>query len=126
MSYTTYFTARNSIFVREFEGEISFDEITNSWNEFIELCKTKPGIKGVIQDFRKARIHANFDNINEIMSFFKDNNAIFSQLKISIITHNPLNIVFPIYAKEKFPMFKIEPFSTSEAAIDWILMTENT
>ena len=57
----------------------------------------------------------------EIANFYKKHIDIFGNFKIAIVTEEPKDIVIPILVESLDEGYTSCPFSTLEAAINWVL-----
>lgn len=85
-----------------------------------EIKKGLMNYIAVISDYRGTDLHIGFDDFSKLANFLHENINLFKNLKMAQIIDTPL-IAFPIYFGEQYPEFKTRPFSTIEAAKDWIL-----
>lgn len=114
------FSKDKKIIIRTFSGNITFREIMQSWNHLIHNKIITPEHIGVINDFQDARLNINFENLEQLIGFFKTHSKIFSTLKLAVITKSTDDVVFPMYAGETNPDIKIKAFCTTKAAEEWI------
>lgn len=109
------------ILTRTFSGDVHMEDSIDSWNYLINNKIITPSHIGVVSDLRKVDIIVDSDkgDLNKIAELFKENINIFKNLRLATIINTP-GIVFPILFQDEFPEFQTRPFSTIEAAIDWI------
>lgn len=122
---TTFkFDNKTHIFYKYYCGEISIQEINDSWIKMIAANVIPQSRKGFILDYRKASFNIELDEYIKIADFYQKNIKTFKDCKIAIITNNPMDIVIPILVREKDKGYASKPFSTVEAAAEWILETK--
>ncbi len=119
------FDKKSQILYKYYTGEISIKDITDSWRSMIENDLIPKDTKGFILDYRDARfsIHVKNSEHKEIPNFYQQNLNIFQGTKIAIVTENPKDITIPVLVKEMDDGYMSQPFTTIEAAINWILNT---
>ena len=111
----------NRILVREIRGEANFSEIYCSWKDLIENNDFNPSVIGMINDFRGVKLDVKISDIGKIKLLLEDNPQIFKSLKIAVVVNSYKNIVFPMLIEKVSKKANVRPFSTFEAAHDWIL-----
>lgn len=57
----------------------------------------------------------------EILISYLKKHEIFHRIKLAVVCDTPDKIIFPILGDSMSPDLYIKPFSTVEAAADWIL-----
>ena len=55
-----------------------------------------------------------------LISYLKKQDYL-SKIKLAVICDNPRTIIFPTLGERQEQELQIKPFSTMEAAVDWIL-----
>jgi hypothetical protein len=109
------------ILIREIRGKVSFSEVYDSWLDLLDKEAFKPPLKGMINDFRGADLEVNVTDTRSIISLLLENNHIFNDVKVAVIVDSYKNIVFPMIVEKIAKEANVKPFSTFEAAKDWIL-----
>ncbi|NPA36345.1 MAG: hypothetical protein GXO47_05800 [Chlorobi bacterium] len=109
-----------SILIRELKGEGDFKEIYNLWLRLIEEGGLRPDMKGVINDLREAGLLMDVHEIHKLIDLFEENIELFSRIKIAVVVSSYKNIVFPMVGNKISKKIQIKPFSTIEAARNWI------
>jgi len=110
----------DSILIRKVRGRAEFSEIYCSWNDLIKNDKIKPVITGIINDFRDAELIMSITDVKKLITLFEEHTDIFGGLKIAVVVDSYKNIVFPIVGQKFTSKMEVRPFSTYEAAYDWI------
>ena len=111
----------DSILVRTFEGIVSANDILESWRNLDEKKLITPQIKGILNNLENCELTMNMEGFQQIMTFMNQIDRL-GNLKIAVVSNSPKSIVFPTMAEMQETKFMIKPFSTFEAAIDWITM----
>ncbi|MFC2115022.1 hypothetical protein ACFLTU_01005 [Bacteroidota bacterium] len=120
MGHEIKYSDDSKILVRNFQGQVSFEEVMESWTNIVDNEMLLPPVVGVLNDFTDAYLQMNQENLEQMMSYFKKHNKVFQRLRLAMVTVTPENIVIPILARNNFPQFMIQAFSTVEAAENWI------
>lgn len=107
------------VIVREFKGEISVDEIINSF-KFIQKNLLTDKTIGILTDTSQAELKFAIPKLAKILSFFLKNKNI-RKLKLAIVAISPDVVTFPMVAHSKMPILKIQAFSSRKAAFNWLL-----
>jgi hypothetical protein len=121
LKYRYMFDATTGVLFKYYYGPISVEDIKSSWIETFEKNLIPAGTKGFILDYRKAKMAITPDEHIEIARFYKENLLFFGQYRFAILTNNPKDIVIPMLVHEKDEGYESQPFSTEEAAVDWVL-----
>lgn len=109
-----------SILIRDFEGKVSVHEIIESWENIIENKLIKDSTTGIINNLSGCDLNMNMTSFSKLISYLKKH-EIFSRIKLAVVCDKPGTIIFPILGERKERDLKIKPFSTMEAAVDWVL-----
>jgi len=115
------FNSSLGILFKYYYGEITIEDIINSWNYAFENNLIPDDNKGFILDYRQASFRIGAHEYKEIPKFYKLHPEIFFNRKIAIITLSPKDIVIPYLVKKQDDGYYSRPFSTHESAINWIL-----
>ncbi len=109
------------ILFKYYYGQITIEDIESSWEYAFENHLIPKEKKGFILDYRNSNFKLKIDEHTAISDFYKKHLDIFGGFKIAILTENPKDIVIPILVESQDEGYSSRPFSTLEAAIDWIL-----
>lgn len=108
------------ILIKKFNGEVNVNDIIESW-EYLrkneQLINTE--IKGIINDLSDCELIMDMDSFKTLISYLKKQDFI-KDIKLAVISESPKTIVFPILGEKNKSELKIKPFSTMEAAVNWI------
>jgi len=107
------------IIVREFEGIVELGDILESLS-FIEKSMMSESVVGIITDGLKANLKLKISDVEEIIQFMQNSERL-KKLKFAALVNTPENTIFPTTAHFKSEMIAIRPFTTKEAALQWIL-----
>ena len=110
----------NSILLRKVRGKAEFHEIYCSWNDMIKNGEIKPDIKGIINDFHNSELIMNIADVKKLIDLFEENYNIFGGKKIAVVVDSYKNIVFPMVGQKFASKMEVRPFSTFDAAYDWV------
>ena len=111
------------ILIRTFTGEVNFQEVMESWKWLIRNDMIGDDLIGILNDFTEANLKMDNENLEHLMLFFNEYSSIFKRIKLAVVMTLPANIILPILASRKYPQYKIQAFSTLDAARDWLKMT---
>ncbi len=111
----------DKILVREIRGQVTFNDIFKSWNTLIEDGWVNSSVIGVINDFRDMKLKARITDVNVVLKLINNNIDTFDGIKIAVVVDSYKNIVFPMMIEKLSKKVKIKPFSTFEAAREWVL-----
>ncbi|MDA3928671.1 MAG: hypothetical protein PF541_06895 [Prolixibacteraceae bacterium] len=109
------------ILFKTYYGSITIDDIESSWKYAFENGLIPKEKKGFILDYRNSNFNIKIEEHIAIAYFYKKHIDIFGNYKIAIITHDPKDIVVPILVESQDDGYRSKPFSTLEAAIEWVL-----
>ena len=109
------------ILVREIRGKADFEEIFFSWKELITDGYFNPPVIGMINDFCGAELNVDISDMKRIKVLLEENPEVFKSIKIAVLVDSFKNIVYPMVVEKVSKQATVRPFSTFEAARDWIL-----
>lgn len=111
----------NGILFKTYYGLITIEDIESSWKYAFENGLIPKEKKGFILDYRNSNFNIKIEDHISIANFYKKHIDIFGNYKIAIITENSRDIVIPILVESQDEGYHSKPFSTLEAAINWVL-----
>ena len=115
-----YFKWHSSeILLRRFAGEITAEDIINSWEYLINNDILTREHIGVLNDIREADFKMNMETFKVLLKYLRDHD-IFSGMKIAVIVDSPEKVIFPMVGADATGL-NIKPFATPEAAAHWII-----
>lgn len=118
------FDSKTRIFYKYYFGEITIEDITISWEYAFDHKLIPEATCGFILDYSQANFRINLSEYQQIPLFYKQHPEVFYKCRVAILTTNPANTVIPILVKQKDEGYESQPFSTLEAAQNWILQKE--
>lgn len=116
-----HFNSSLGILFKTYYGLITIEDIESSWEYAFKNDLIPKEIKGFILDYRNSNFNIRTDRYTAIADFYKKHIDIFGNFKIAILTEEPRDIVIPILVESQDEGYSSRPFSTLEAAIDWVL-----
>jgi len=119
IKHTQHKTYPDTVLVRTFEGEVSSDDIIASWKLLHEKNLFTSRIKGVLNDLEDCELTMSMEGFRELMNYMKNQEHLLG-LKIAVVTNSPKRIIFPALGEMQEKSLTIKPFSTIDAAIEWI------
>lgn len=115
------FDAEFEILFKNYHGNISIEDIIDSWDYALAYNIIPKNNKGFILDYRDASFSFDTSDYEKIPQYYRQHPDIFRNHKIAIVTENPKDIVIPILVRRQDDGYESKPFSTLGAAIEWIL-----
>lgn len=109
------------ILFKTYYGPITIEDILSSWEYAFENQLIPKDKKGFILDYRDSNFNIEISEYTAISDFYKKHIAVFGNYKIAIISEKSRDIVVPILVETKDDGYISRPFSTLEAAINWVL-----
>jgi len=109
-----------TILFRQFEGEIQKEDIFESWKQIINNKTLNKNTKGIINNLNSCDFMLNMDDFNFLMKFLNKYESI-KKIKIAVVADCPKKIIFPMLGEKQEKELNIKPFSSNEAAVEWIL-----
>ena len=113
------FHEQDGVIVRRFSGEVCFEDMMDSWKKLLASYKSLKDYKGILTSFLDADIKEEDSNLNVMVEFLKGNLDQLKDLKIAIVMNTPM-VTNTIIVSQKVQSLQIKPFSTIEAAMQWI------
>jgi hypothetical protein len=115
------FDSSLGILFKYYSGLINIEDIESSWEYAFENGLIPKEVKGFILDYRNSNFNIKIEEHAAIADFYKKHLDIFGNFKIAILTEAYRDIVIPILVETKDEGYSSKPFSTLEAAIEWVL-----
>ena len=122
----SYFIKRHDLYpeliiIRNFSGSVNSKEIIDSWKSIIENNVNNKNLIGIINDLTNCELQINLDSFKNILDFMNKQDFL-KKLKIAVISESPNQIIFPFIAQKNEKDLNIKPFSTMDAATNWIII----
>jgi hypothetical protein len=121
LNFKFIFDESNGILFKYYYGSIKIDDISSSWEYAIKNGLIPKELNGFILDYREASLDIIIRDYMKIPAFYKKHVETFKNYKIALVVEKPKDIVVTILVKEKDDGYFSQPFSTIEAAIQWVL-----
>lgn len=119
--YKYHFNSTLGILFKTYYGLISIEDIESSWEDAFKNDVIPKENKGFVLDYRESSFNINPNQFSAIADFYKKHIDQFGNRKIAILTESPKDIVIPMLVETKDEGYSSKPFSTLQAAIDWVL-----
>lgn len=116
-----WYDKKNGVFYKVQKGEVCFEDMIDSWNDIIGKNKIPDNTNKFILDYLQARHNISTDEIAKIIKFYRAYNHVFENAKIAFITNDPDQTTLPILINNEIASISFKPFSTKEAAINWLI-----
>lgn len=110
----------DEILIRNFVKDVEVNDIIESWKYLIENKLIDKSIKGVINNLIGCDLSMDFNSFQTLLSFLKKQEYL-KGVKLAVICDTPKKTVFPILGAMELNELEIKPFSTVEAAANWIM-----
>jgi len=110
-----------SILIRNFIGKVDVSDIIDSWKYLNENKLIDKKIKGVINNLTSCELMMDMESFKTLIAYLKKEDSI-KKIKLAVISDNPETMVFPFLGENREGELKIKPFSTMEAAVNWIIL----
>ena len=117
MKYTI--NEQNGVIIRRFSGEVCIEDMMDSWDKLLASYTNLQDYKGILTSFLDADIKHEDNNMNIVVDFLKGKLDQLKDLKIAIVMDTPM-VTNTIIMGQKVKTLQIKPFSTFEAAMQWI------
>jgi hypothetical protein len=109
-----------SILIRDFTEKVRIDDIIESWEYLTVNGMIDQEIIGVINNTTGCELEMDIQSFRILVDYLKKKDSL-KRIKLAVICDNPKTIVFPMLGEYEEKELKIRPFSTLEAATDWIV-----
>jgi hypothetical protein len=120
-NYGYTFDDESGILYKNYFGDITIEDIIASWEDAFEHHRIPKNTHRFILDYRQASIRIKSTKHTEISDFYKQHPEFFKNARIAVVTHDPKDTVVTILVHEKDDGYYSLPFSTVEAAREWVL-----
>lgn len=110
----------HEIIRRKFTGEVTVDDVMDSFVFIINNGMIHPGCVGILTDLTDTTLSFSMEAFKNLVVFIKSSPKL-SGLRIAVIVDTAEKIVFPMMASSD-PGLKVQPFSTEKAALQWMTM----
>ena len=110
---------QNGVILRRFTGEVRLEDMMESWNMLLASYTSLKDYKGILTSFLDAEIIHEDNNLNAMVEFLKDYLDQLKDLKIAVVMNTPM-VTNTIIVGQQVKSLQIKPFSTVEAAMQWI------
>lgn len=125
INYRIKYNTDYKIFYKIYYGPITIKDIYSTWDEIINENFIPLNTTRFILDYSCANFNFPVSDHHLIPEYYKDNIDTFINSKIAVLTQNPKDIVIPILVMEKDKGYTSKPFSTEEAALNWLVSKIN-
>ena len=110
---------QNGVIIRRFSGEVCIEDMMESWKKILATYTNMKDYKGILTSFLDAEIKKDDQNLNVLVEFLKDYLDQLKNLKIAVVMDTPM-VTNTIIMGQRVNSLQIKPFSTIEAAMQWI------
>ncbi len=114
------FDKQNQILFKYYFGDITIEDLKESWLYAFKKKIIPKGTKSFILDYRESNLHISPHDAHLIAEFYREHLDVFAGSKIAIIVEQPVQIVVPMLVQSQDKGYISRPFTTIEAAIEWL------
>jgi len=108
------------ILCRKFTENASLKDVISSFEEIMTNQMLSKNTIGIISDLRGVKFDINPSVFKRVSAFLKSHPELYSY-KLAAITDTPKQVVMVIIANNVNSKLNAKPFSTSEAAMAWMM-----
>ena len=116
------FREDSKIFYKKYFGDVTLDLLKNSWLEMVKNNQIPVCLRGAIIDYTNAHLNVEISGADAIVKFYNEHLPILMTVKVAIVVGSPHDVVIPILISQKLKGKFSKPFSSIDAAEEWILM----
>ena len=106
--------------IRDFSGAVSVEEIIDSWEYVVANNLILDTTIGIINNLSECDLQMDMDGFNTLMEYLREQEYL-KNIKLAVLCDNPRTIIFPKLAESREQDIRVKPFSTMEAAVNWLL-----
>ncbi|QIA09007.1 hypothetical protein [Draconibacterium halophilum] len=111
---------KDRIVFKYYFGLVTVEDVRESWLSAINQNLFPDDVIGFVLDYRKAKFDIAPGRHNEIPEFYHQHPEVFEGTRVAIVTVRPEDVVYPMLIRMKDKGYQSIPFSTIEAAINWV------
>lgn len=119
MSMKSTIEVQDQVIFRRFSGEVCIDDMLQSWKEIFADYEDLGAYRGIVTSFLEADIKHDDNNFNVMVEFLKDYVDRITGMKVAIVMDTPM-VTSTIIMNQKMKNMHIRPFTTMDAALEWI------
>jgi hypothetical protein len=109
----------DNVIVRRFVGDISQEDIIESWKELLAHFKDLSPYGGVVIDLLNARMLQDRKKFRKMVEFMSKQADRLEEKKIAYLMDTP-QVTQVILMDHQIQRLQIRPFATLQGALDWI------
>jgi len=106
------------VVIRKFNGIVDVEDVLDSF-KYIQKEMLDEKVLGVVTNFDESVMNINLSQLQEVIKYLKTTPE-FHQVKLAVVVNSPDKIVIPMMAQAKTEEAIIKPFSSENAAVNWI------
>jgi hypothetical protein len=115
----TSFEVADNVIVRRFNGDITQEDIIESWRELFSSYNDLSSYSGIVMDLLHARLMQDRKKFGEMVGYVKGKRDQLTDLKIAFLMDTP-QVTQIILMDHMIHQLQIRPFATMKGALDWI------
>lgn len=109
----------DSVIVRRFVGDISQEDIIESWKELFTRYSDLSPYQGLVIDLLNARLMQDRNKFHSMVTYLKKQAGRLQEKKIAYLMDTP-QVTQVILLDHQIQELQIRPFATLKGALDWI------
>ncbi|MGW8317517.1 MAG: hypothetical protein ACWGNV_18110 [Bacteroidales bacterium] len=113
------FEVSDNVILRRFVGDITQDDIIESWKVLFARYKDLGPYRGLVIDLLNARLLQERKKFLQMVEFLKQQTGQLEDKKIAYLMDNP-QVTQVILLDHQIEQLQIRPFATLKGAMDWI------
>jgi hypothetical protein len=115
----TSFEVSDNVIVRRFAGDITQEDIIESWRELFSRYNDLSRYRGIVMDLLQARLMQDRKKFGEMVMLVRGKLDQMPDLKIAFLMDTP-QVTQIILMDHMIQQLQIRPFATMKGALDWI------
>jgi len=115
----TSFEVTDNVLIRRFTGDITQEDIIESWRVLFSRYKDLGRYNGMIIDLLNARLVQDRNKFNEMVRYVIGKLDRMTDMKVAVVMDTP-QVTQIILMDHMIKQLQIRPFATLKGAMDWI------
>jgi len=115
----TSFEVTDNVLIRRLTGDVSQDDLTESWRLLFSRYEDLSIYKGMIIDLLNARMLQDRHKFNQMIKYVRGKLDRMGDMKVAVLMDTPQVTQF-ILMDHMIKQIQIRPFATIKGAMDWI------
>jgi len=116
---TYSYVLKETVLLRTFFGKVTKDVILLSWDHIYENNMLNDDIVGIISDYRQSSMELSTEDLDQLEQHYELHSENLKNKKLGQVVDSP-DVAIPFLYQHRNKSLKTKPFSTLEAALDWM------